>query len=76
MHNRPACIFVCDFTSSCDQAGYLGVKEQQWSTNGNFDSEEERVAVQRLGFLFLMYRPSMWWFEIAEMFRKLLMVCD
>jgi hypothetical protein len=34
------------------------------------------MAVERLGFLFLMYRPSMWWFEIVEMLRKLMMVRD
>ena len=53
----------------------MGVKEPQWNLSGDFDSEEEKMAVERLGFLFLAYRPSVWWFEIVEMLRKLMMVC-
>jgi hypothetical protein len=69
-------VCVCVLTCSCDQAGYLVSNALHWNLTGAFDNEEERMAVERLGFLFLAYRPSMWWFEIAEMLRKLMMVCD
>mmetsp|Transcript_34696 Transcript_34696/g.81350 ORF Transcript_34696/g.81350 Transcript_34696/m.81350 type:complete len:657 (-) Transcript_34696:235-2205(-) len=36
-----------------------------------FELLQEKKAVDRLGFLFLAYRPAMWWFEFMEMMRKL-----
>eukprot|EP00293_Proteomonas_sulcata_P010899 CAMPEP_0184308506 /NCGR_PEP_ID=MMETSP1049-20130417/16939_1 /TAXON_ID=77928 /ORGANISM="Proteomonas sulcata, Strain CCMP704" /LENGTH=575 /DNA_ID=CAMNT_0026621209 /DNA_START=312 /DNA_END=2039 /DNA_ORIENTATION=- len=49
--------------------GDMVVDEGRWDGA----SELERKAVDRLGFLFLTYRPGAWWFELVEMFRKLTM---
>jgi hypothetical protein len=39
--------------------------------NGETGSEE-KLAMRRAGFLFAMYRADVWWFEILEMIRKLI----
>lgn len=33
---------------------------------------KEKLAMRRAGFLFAMYRADVWWFEILEMIRKLI----
>ena len=33
---------------------------------------QEKLAMRRAGFLFSMYRADVWWFEILEMIRKLI----
>jgi len=42
------------------------------SWNGEFGEEEAR-AMRRAGFLFELYEVECWWFELFEMFRKLVM---
>jgi hypothetical protein len=53
-------------------AKLLSVQEASWDAS-NRASQLERKMVMRLGFLFQSYRPSVWFFEVIEMVRKLVM---
>jgi hypothetical protein len=56
-----------------EQQRCLTVQDVAWDLRADCEDEVERVAVQRLGFLFVAYKPRIWWFEIFEMIRKLIM---
>ena len=49
------------------QTGDLNVMDARWDGS----TEQERMAIDHLGFLFLTYLPKYWWFELYEMLRKL-----
>ena len=34
---------------------------------------QERLATSRVGFIFMMYHASTWWYEIADLLRKLIL---
>ena len=34
---------------------------------------QEQLAVSRIGFIFMMYHASTWWYEIADLLRKLVL---
>ncbi len=53
-------------------AKLLSVQEASWDTSENAH-KREKMVVLRLGFLFQSYRPSVWFFEVIEVFRKLIM---
>jgi len=50
-----------------EASGDLSIEKVQWDGS----SAEERVAIDRLGFLFLTYNPKCWYYELVEMARKL-----
>lgn len=52
------------------KAKKLAVHGVSWSDAG---PEQERKAIMRMGFIFLTYQPSVWWFEILVMMQKLTM---
>ncbi len=53
-------------------AKLLSVREPSWDASESATAFE-RKTLQRLGFLFQSYRPSVWYFEIIEIVRKLIM---
>ena len=50
----------------------LSVQAPSWNSDEAGD-DLERTTLERLGFLFQSYRPSVWFFEIIEIIRKLVM---
>ena len=34
---------------------------------------QEKLAASRVGFIFTMYQANIWWYEIADLLRKLLL---
>ena len=52
------------------KAKKLPVHGLSWSDSG---SPQERQAIMRMGFIFLTYHPTVWWFEIVVMMQKLIM---
>jgi len=50
--------------------GELVIPEAQWVGA----TRQERHAINRVGFLIYSYRCKYWWYEIADMLRKLLMI--
>jgi len=50
--------------------GIISLPHLQWDESG---SDEERVAIRRLGFFFLSYGAEVWWFESVVMLYKLFM---
>jgi hypothetical protein len=55
--------------SDLEKVGALRVKQPTWDGR----STVEREAIQRLGFLFSMYKCEFWYWEAWETFRKLLL---
>ncbi len=55
--------------SDLEKVGALRVKQPTWDGK----STVEREALQRLGFLFSMYKCEFWYWEAWETFRKLLL---
>jgi hypothetical protein len=50
----------------------LSLQEASWDASKSA-SQLERKIVLRLGFLFQSYRPGVWYFEVVEIIRKLIM---
>eukprot|EP00293_Proteomonas_sulcata_P001126 CAMPEP_0184319656 /NCGR_PEP_ID=MMETSP1049-20130417/109750_1 /TAXON_ID=77928 /ORGANISM="Proteomonas sulcata, Strain CCMP704" /LENGTH=772 /DNA_ID=CAMNT_0026639883 /DNA_START=231 /DNA_END=2549 /DNA_ORIENTATION=- len=46
--------------------GTIGVGTLRWGR----DSEEERRAMDAIGFIFVAYKVENWWFELCELLRK------
>jgi hypothetical protein len=53
-------------------AKLLSLKQPSWNAAEPVEESEKKI-VERLGFLFQSYKPEVWYFEIIEMIRKLVM---